>query len=296
MAIIRVQHNKDYTTINNFICKDNRLSWKAKGIWLYAFHRRDDWTFYQSEMMVHSTDGEDSFRSGIQELIKFGYLLRSKKKDSKGKFIYEWTFHETPQEIKEILPHAGFPDLDNPGLDSAPLTSTEGASIEENNNREGVVVPSDESKERLLLSSSGYEFNETVKKLVMDYSLDDIKLALSVCRHATDMIDHNPYFTSALKGKWQPKLSKEEIKRIEEETKEKEEQQQQKQQQMKLRSEIKELVAKNRTNLKDGYDIIINENDIYAVNPKSKLLVLYDKEGLQYLKRFIETYITKGNQ
>ena len=68
MTIYRVQHQKNYTCVNNFICKDNRISWKAKGIWLYAFSRPDDWEFHLNDLINHSTDGRDSVRVGLKEL------------------------------------------------------------------------------------------------------------------------------------------------------------------------------------------------------------------------------------
>lgn len=76
--ICRTIHNKNYTIVNNTICKDNRLSWKAKGIWLYAFSRPDDWTFHIEDLIKQSTDGKDAVRSGLQELQKCGYLKRER--------------------------------------------------------------------------------------------------------------------------------------------------------------------------------------------------------------------------
>ena len=68
MAIYRVEHKKDYTVVKNFICKDKRLSWKAKGIWLYAFSRPDDWQFNLSDLINQSTDAKDSVTTCLKEL------------------------------------------------------------------------------------------------------------------------------------------------------------------------------------------------------------------------------------
>lgn len=100
MTIFRVEHNKNYTVINNTICKDNRLSWKAKGIWLYAFSRPDDWTFHENDLLNQSTDGRASLRAGLKELEDFCYLVREQNKNEKGQFIEaNWIFHETPFKI-----------------------------------------------------------------------------------------------------------------------------------------------------------------------------------------------------
>jgi hypothetical protein len=108
MTIFRVIHNKNYSTINNTICTDKRLSWKAKGIFLYAFSRPDYWQFHLSDIINQSQDKEKSVRAGLKELELCGYLLRSQEREN-GKFKnYIWDFYETPQtktqEIKIILP------------------------------------------------------------------------------------------------------------------------------------------------------------------------------------------------
>lgn len=126
MTIYRVEHCKNYTTINNTICKDKNLSWKAKGIWLYAFSRPDDWSFHINDLANQSTDGKDAVQAGLKELEKYGYLVRVQKRDENKKFMsYEWTFFETPREIKEILPQRDFPVPAFPVPENPPLLSTD---------------------------------------------------------------------------------------------------------------------------------------------------------------------------
>jgi hypothetical protein len=189
MSLFRVEHNKNYTTVNNTICRDNRISWKAKGIWLYAFSRPDDWIFYQSDLMNQSTDGRDSIRAGLKELQDAGYLRRTKTHGTDGKFLNdEWTFYETPQELKEKVPQTAFPAQakptpENPALGNRPLLSTE-KLITENDidltdkgiNKKLIVfkkphggvtsiLETDLQKYLLSLGYEVEEINETVKKL-----------------------------------------------------------------------------------------------------------------------------------
>lgn len=115
MTLCRVIHNKNnpYLTINTTIATDTRLEWKAKGIWLYAFSRKDDWQFYESDLVKRSADSRTSLRSGLKELEKYGYLYRAdQEKDANGKFQKKaWYFFETPkteEEIKIMFPSSGF--------------------------------------------------------------------------------------------------------------------------------------------------------------------------------------------
>lgn len=143
MTIYRAIHNKNYTTVNNTICKDKRLSWKAKGIWLYAFSRPDDWQFNISDLMNQSKDGEESVQSGLRELEKCGYLLRSRQKEEKGRFDKsDYTFYELPQELKEILPQGGFPAGEKPSAENPPLLNTDVLNTEE---IKGIVLDDDKS-------------------------------------------------------------------------------------------------------------------------------------------------------
>lgn len=139
MTIFRVEHRNNYTVVNNFICKDNRLSWKAKGIWLYAFSRPNDWEFNLTDLINQSTDGRESVSSGLKELEQAGYLQRQQKRED-GKFSKaDWVFYETPQELKKCLPNTENPFAVNPPSGNQPLLSTDQQSTED------VCYPSAES-------------------------------------------------------------------------------------------------------------------------------------------------------
>jgi len=132
MTHFRVIHNKNYTCINNTICTDKRISWKAKGIWLYAFSRPDDWQFHLNDLINQSTDRRDAVQTGLKELEKFGYLRRTKIRCADGTIgCPDWTFFEVPQDLKEIVPQTGFPSTDKPSVENPPLSSTEVPSTED---------------------------------------------------------------------------------------------------------------------------------------------------------------------
>lgn len=86
--IIRVEKNANYVVMNRTALNDTRLSWKAKGIIAYMLSMPDDWKFYMSELVKHSTDGERAFRAGFKELQDFGYVVR--KPIREGQRIKEW--------------------------------------------------------------------------------------------------------------------------------------------------------------------------------------------------------------
>ena len=154
MTIFRTEHKRNYTCVNNFIATDKRLSYKGKGIWLYAFSRPDDWSFNLEDLINQSTDGKDSVSAGLRELENAGYLVRSRLRDGQGKLLKgaEWVFYETPRPKECSLgmfePKMENPILENPILENPPLLSTKTIPSPEttqpsteNNNKAAVVVP-----------------------------------------------------------------------------------------------------------------------------------------------------------
>lgn len=87
MAIIRSRREKNYTVLLNDGLRDQRLSFKARGLMAYMLSMPDDWKFYTKELVKHSDkDGRDSVRVGLKELEECGYLKRQKKRSETGQF------------------------------------------------------------------------------------------------------------------------------------------------------------------------------------------------------------------
>ena len=105
----------NFTIVDNHFIRDENLSWKAKGILVYLFHLPDDWQIYLEDLKNRSTDGRDSTTSGIEELMKKGYMKRTRKRD-KGRFVgYDYEVYEIPNEIiatKNGKSENGKPNID----------------------------------------------------------------------------------------------------------------------------------------------------------------------------------------
>lgn len=89
------EDNSNYTNVSNEVIKDDKLSWKARGIFVYLWSQSNNWNFYVSEIAKHSPGGEASLRSGLKELEGQGYLKRVHSHDKKGGFDgMEWILHD----------------------------------------------------------------------------------------------------------------------------------------------------------------------------------------------------------
>lgn len=76
MIAKKIQKTENFTIVDNEYLNDKNLSFKAKGILTYFLSLPGDWVIYFEEIITHSTDGIRSFRSGVDELIKEGYIKR----------------------------------------------------------------------------------------------------------------------------------------------------------------------------------------------------------------------------
>lgn len=96
MSNIKRVKKRGFTIIDNKIIKDERLSWKARGIFQYLWAMPDDWNFYVDEVAKHSKDGIKALKSGLSELEKYGYLKRTMLRDEKGLFgEMSWKLSDT---------------------------------------------------------------------------------------------------------------------------------------------------------------------------------------------------------
>lgn len=64
--------------------QDPSLSLKAKGLLMLMLSFPDDWMFRQDDLVSMSTDGVSSFRSGMEELIESGHVMRWRGRDENG--------------------------------------------------------------------------------------------------------------------------------------------------------------------------------------------------------------------
>lgn len=95
-AVLRVERDSNFRTINLSATHDDRLSWRAKGLHTYLVSRPDGWEFNVSDLRNRAKDGRDAVYAGLRELEEFGYLRRVQPKGEGQPFgPMEWTIRET---------------------------------------------------------------------------------------------------------------------------------------------------------------------------------------------------------
>lgn len=102
MSVFRVEKNKNYTVISNYHLRDKNLSLKTIGLLSLILSLPDTWDYTQAGLAAIVKDGEDSVRSGLKELEKFGYLERKRERDENGRMkgvIYH--IYEAPKSSQD---------------------------------------------------------------------------------------------------------------------------------------------------------------------------------------------------
>lgn len=98
MAKVTVIKEKNYTTIDNGIFKDTRISFKAKGLLTTMLSLPPTWNYTIEGLATLSKDGRDSIKTALKELEKFGYLERKQVRNDNGSFCdLEYFVYEKPQ-------------------------------------------------------------------------------------------------------------------------------------------------------------------------------------------------------
>lgn len=106
MALIRVPKG-NFTTVQNTIFRDGRISLKAKGLFCYMLSKKDGWAFSAERISLDNNDGRDGVRAGLRELEQFGYLSRVKVNGGKGLFTTEYHLSYPKIQTDDVLTDDG---------------------------------------------------------------------------------------------------------------------------------------------------------------------------------------------
>ena len=97
MTVIRIQKTDNYSVISNEHLRNKDLSLKAKGLMTLMLSLPPQWDFSIGGLVAICKESHTSIRSAIKELEENRYLIRERKNNEKGYFVYEYTLFETQQ-------------------------------------------------------------------------------------------------------------------------------------------------------------------------------------------------------
>ena len=135
-----VKKKENFTTIHNNLILDESISWKAKGILIYMLSKPVGWKYKSSEIAKNATDGRDSVRNGLKELVENGYISRQKNSD--GSLTYYIFEDKRQNNIKDYLQkfETENPKLENPKLENPKLDNPFVYKRKNTNNKRIIVI------------------------------------------------------------------------------------------------------------------------------------------------------------
>ena len=115
MAVMRVHKTANYTIMSNSHFKEKGMSLKAKGLLSLMLSLPDDWDYSIAGLATLSKDGKDSVMSALKELEAFGYLVRTRLTDERGRFAgYDYDIFESPTRPYSENPQTEESESENP--------------------------------------------------------------------------------------------------------------------------------------------------------------------------------------
>lgn len=113
-----------FTIISNDVVKDKNLSFKARGLFLYLWSQKENWNYYEKEIVKHTPEGITSLRSGIKELENNGYLKRTREREGGKVKASVWVLSETGKFKKLDKPTLEKPKQEKPKQENRTLINT----------------------------------------------------------------------------------------------------------------------------------------------------------------------------
>jgi alkylhydroperoxidase/carboxymuconolactone decarboxylase family protein YurZ len=128
MIIRSPRPDNHFSTFANEIIRDERLSFKARGILLELLSRPDNWRV-SAEALAKGKDGRDSVLSGLAELREIGYIVTTKHQEPNGQWVTQSVVFDEPKsgKPKSEKPKSEKPKSENP----TPLEETRKKKREE---------------------------------------------------------------------------------------------------------------------------------------------------------------------
>lgn len=105
MSVVRIEKNKNYTTMSNYHLRDKNLSLKAKGLLSVVLSLPDNWDYSIEGLVSILKEEKRAVKNAIEELVQNKYLIILKLKATKNirkNIEYIYTFYEKPFNQKDL--------------------------------------------------------------------------------------------------------------------------------------------------------------------------------------------------
>jgi len=146
-----------FTQVKNEVLNHKKLSFKAKGLFAYIYSKPDGWDFAVERIALDGTDGDDSVATGIRELEKLNYLVRTRKPS--GKVVYNIYYEPKVDNPLRAKKPATTPKRENPKRGKSPT-----GKIGVISNKDLLVTKKDNQSKKILKKLNAEQVAWVIKK------------------------------------------------------------------------------------------------------------------------------------
>lgn len=126
--ITKIDHYKDFTTIDNKTIHDKKISLKATGLLCLLLTFPPNWKVNIKHLSNLKEDGRESITSAMNELKEAGYVYMHQPRNDKGQMLpvqyFVSEFPKAEEEFKKCLPQTDFPQTAFPLTGNPPILNT----------------------------------------------------------------------------------------------------------------------------------------------------------------------------
>ncbi|MEU9191071.1 hypothetical protein AB0D14_42590 [Streptomyces sp. NPDC048484] len=121
-----VMAGDQFTQIANGLFRDNRMSFKSKGLFGLISTHREGWHITVADLARRGREGVDAVTTGLDELARQGFLQRDRDRNPDGTLGSATYFITDLPALQSTRsqPESGNPGLDNPTLADRPTKNT----------------------------------------------------------------------------------------------------------------------------------------------------------------------------
>ena len=189
---IKVEKISNFTTIDNGIFQDRRLSNSARGLLVLMLSLPNDWDYSVKGLVSICKEGERAINSALSELKELGYLKVNKllpNQTNSHTIEYEYIIYEKAQDMGyQDIHNQGIhnQDLQNSPLDTDPLNNNNKPPLSNkilNNKEDNIKETKKENALKVLAyfnEKTGHNYKDTVANMkfllarLEDYTVDDL--------------------------------------------------------------------------------------------------------------------------